>query len=61
MIQSLCGQARPSFAACKKLFGIRRIAPSAKSPGQCELEVEQTVFATDRTETVSARTDFCGI
>jgi hypothetical protein len=43
------------------LFGIRRIAPSAKSPGQCELEVEQTVFATDRTETVSARTDFCGI
>ena len=28
---------------------------------QCELEVEQTVFAADRTVTASARRDFCGI
>src|SRR5271156_3776500 len=35
------------IAACKELFGIGRIAPSAKGPGQRELEVEQTVFAAD--------------
>jgi hypothetical protein len=45
----------------EELFGIGRIAPSAKRPGQCELEVEQTVFAADRTVTASARRDFCGI
>ena len=47
--------------ARKELLGIGRIAPSAKSPGECELEVEQTVFAADRTVTASARDDFCGI
>src|ERR1700722_12487677 len=47
--------------ARKELLGIGRIAPSAKSPGECELEVEQTVFAADRTVTASARNDFCGI
>jgi len=47
--------------ARKELLGIGRIAPSAKSPGECELEVEQTVFAADRTVTASARRDFCGI
>jgi hypothetical protein len=45
----------------EELFGIGRIAPSAKGPGQCELEVEQAVFAADRTVTASARRDFCGI
>ena len=47
--------------AGEELFGIGRIAPAAKRPGQCELEVEQTVFAADRTVTASARRDFCGI
>ena len=47
--------------AGEELFGIGRIAPSAKRPGQCQLEVEQTVFAADRTVTASARRDFCGI
>ena len=49
------------ITAGEELFGIGRIAPSAKRPGQCELEVEQTVFAADRTVTASARLDFCGI
>ena len=49
------------ITAGEELFGIGRIAPSAKRPGQCELEVEQTVFAADRTVTASARPDFCGI
>jgi hypothetical protein len=47
--------------AGEELFGIGRIAPSAKGPGQCELEVEQTVFAADRTVTAAARRYFCGI
>jgi hypothetical protein len=47
--------------AGEQLFGIGRIAPSAKGAGQRELEVEQTVFAADRTVTASARRDFCGI
>jgi hypothetical protein len=47
--------------AGEELFWIGRIAPSAKRPGQCELEVEQTVLAADRTVTASARRDFCGI
>ena len=47
--------------ACEELLGIGRVAPTAKRPGQCELEVEQTVFAADRTVTASARRDFCGI
>jgi hypothetical protein len=37
--------------ARKELLGIGRTAPSAKSLGECELEVEQTVFAADRTVT----------
>ena len=49
------------ITAGEELFGIGRVAPSAKGPGQCELEVEQTVFAADRTVTASARRDFCGI
>ena len=49
------------ITAREELFGIGRIAPSAKRPGQCELEVEQTVFAADRTVTASARRDLCGI
>jgi hypothetical protein len=49
------------IAAGGELFGIGRIAPSAKGPGQCELEVEQTVFAADRTVPAAARRDFCGI
>ena len=49
------------ITAGEELFGIGRIAPSAKRPGQCELKVEQTVFAADRTVTASARLDFCGI
>jgi hypothetical protein len=49
------------ITAREELFGIGRIAPSAKRPGQCELEVEQTVFAADRTMTASARRDFRGI
>ena len=47
--------------AGKELLGIGRITPSAKSPGERELEVEQTVFAADRTVTATARRDFCGI
>jgi hypothetical protein len=47
--------------AGEELFGIGRIAPTAKGPRQCELEVEQTVFAADRTVTASARRDFCRI
>jgi hypothetical protein len=47
--------------AGEQLFGIGRITPSAKGPGQCELEVEQTVFAADRTVAASARRDFCRI
>jgi len=47
--------------AGKELLGIGRITPSAKSAGERELEVEQTVFAADRTVTASARDDFCGI
>ena len=49
------------IAASEKLFGIGRIAPSAKGPGQCELEVEQTIFAADRTVTAAAGRDFRGI
>jgi hypothetical protein len=47
--------------AGEELFGIGRVAPTAKRPRQCELEVEQTVFAADRTVTASARRDSCGI
>jgi hypothetical protein len=47
--------------AGEELFGIGRIALSAKGPGQRELEVEHTVFAPDRTVTASARRDLCGI
>jgi hypothetical protein len=47
--------------AGEELFGIGRITPSAKGPGQCELEVEQTVFAADRTVTAAAGRDFRGI
>jgi hypothetical protein len=46
------------ITAGEELFGIGRIAPSAKRPGQRELEVEQTVFAT---VTATARRDFCAI
>ena len=49
------------ITAGEELFGIGRIAPSAEGAGQRELEVEQTVFAADRTVTASARRDFCGI
>ena len=49
------------ITAGEELFGIGRIAPSAKGSGQCEFEVEQAVFAADRTVTASARRDFCGI
>jgi hypothetical protein len=49
------------IAAGEDLFGIGRIAPSSQGPGQRELEVEQTVFAADRTVTASARPDFCRI
>jgi hypothetical protein len=44
--------------AGEELFGIGRIAPTAKRPRQCELEVEQTVFAADRTVTASAAVTF---
>src|SRR5712675_1041811 len=47
--------------AGEELFGIGRIAPTAKRPRQCELEVEQAVFAADRSVTASARRDSCGI
>jgi len=47
--------------AGEELFGIGRIAPSAKGAGQCELEVKQTVFAADRTVSAATRRDFCGI
>ena len=47
--------------AGEELLGIGRIAASAKGPRQCELEVEQTVFAADRTVTASARRYFCEI
>jgi hypothetical protein len=47
--------------AGEELYGIGRIAPSAKGRGQCELKVEQTVFAANRTATTAARRDFCGI
>src|SRR3984893_7351443 len=49
------------ITAGEELFGIGRIAPSAEGAGPRELEVEQTVFAADRTVTASARRDFCGI
>ena len=49
------------IAAGEELFGIGRITPSAKRQGQCEPEVEQTVFAADRAVTASARPDFCEI
>jgi hypothetical protein len=49
------------ITAGEELFGIGRIAPSAKRPGQSELEVEQTVFAADRTVAASARRNFCRI
>ena len=49
------------ISAGEELFGIGRIAPSAKRARQCELQVKQTVFAADRTLTASARRDFCGI
>jgi hypothetical protein len=44
------------IAAGEELFGVGRIAPSAEGPGQCELEVEQTIFAADRTVTAAAGT-----
>jgi hypothetical protein len=49
------------ITAGEELFGLGRIAPSAKGPGQREPDVEQTVFAADRTVTASARRDFRGI
>lgn len=49
------------ISAGEELFGIGRIAPSAKRPRQCEFEVEETVFAADRSATASTRRDFCGI
>lgn len=49
------------ISAGEELFGIGRIAPSAKRPGQCEFEVEETVFAADRSVTASTRRDSCGI
>lgn len=49
------------ISAGEELFGIGRIAPSAKRPGQCEFEVEETVFAADRSVTAPTRRDFCGI
>jgi hypothetical protein len=51
----------PKRSAGEELFGIGRLASSAKGLGQCELKVEQTVFAADRTVKASARRDFCGI
>jgi hypothetical protein len=33
--------------AGEELFGIGRIAPTPKRPRQCEVEIEQTVFAAD--------------
>jgi hypothetical protein len=45
--------------AGEELLGIGRIAASAKGPRLCELEVEQTVFAADRTVTAPARRYFC--
>lgn len=36
-----------SISAGEELFGIGRIAPSAKRPEQCEFGVEETVFAAD--------------
>jgi hypothetical protein len=45
------------ISAGEELLGIGRIAFSAKRPRQCELEVEQTVFAANRTVTASARSD----
>jgi hypothetical protein len=47
--------------AGEELFRIGLIAASAKGPRQCELEVEQTVFAADRTVTAATRRDFRGI
>ena len=47
--------------AGEQLFGIGRIAPSSEGPGQRELEIEQTIFAADRTLTASDRRDLCGI
>jgi hypothetical protein len=49
------------ITAGEELFGIDRIAPSAKGSGQRELEVQQTVFAADRTVTAAGRRDLCGI
>jgi hypothetical protein len=49
------------ITAGEELFRIGRIASSAKGSRQCEPEVEQAVFAADRTVTASARGDFCGI
>lgn len=49
------------ISAGEELFGIGRIAPSAKRPGQCEFEVEEPVFAADRSVTAPTRRDFCGI
>src|SRR5258707_15741140 len=42
------------ITAGEDLFGIGRIAPSAEGSGQREFEVEQTVFAADRTVTAAA-------
>src|ERR1700704_4994667 len=60
-VDIVIGKAVAGIPAGEELFGIGRIAPAAKRPGQCELEVEQTVFAADRTVTASARRDFCRI
>lgn len=49
------------ISAGEELFGIGRIAPSAKRPRQCEFEVEETVFAADRSVAASTRRDLCGI
>lgn len=49
------------ISAGEELFGIGRIAPSAKRPGQCQFEVEEPVFAADRSVTAPTRRDFCGI
>jgi hypothetical protein len=49
------------IAAGEELLRIGRIGPSAEGLGQRMLEVEQTVFAADRTVTASARRGFRGI
>ena len=49
------------ITAGEELFRVGRIAPSAKGPGKCELDVKQTVFAVDGTVPAAAGRDFRGI